>query len=108
MRAQKDSNRGCLGLGDTEGRLLPARVRGDLEGREVVQVACGWNLTVAVTADGRVFQMGATGAYNPEEKAVPAWEGSSSPAQVDGNLFGLFIEQVQGRGRVIGRMRQRG
>ena len=46
-----------------------------------VQVGCGYNLTVALTSDGRVFQMGATGAYNPEEKKA-AWEGATVPTQV--------------------------
>lgn len=39
--------------------------------------------------------MGATGAYNPEDKSVP-WEGSLMPVQVDTNLFGMFIEEVRG------------
>jgi hypothetical protein len=40
---------------------------------------------VAVTRDGRVFQMGSTGAYNPEEEKggrPPAWEGCLLPTQV--------------------------
>lgn len=37
-RIPKDHHRGCLGTGDREGRLLPTRVRGELEGKEVVQV----------------------------------------------------------------------
>ena len=32
------------------------------------QVAAGLNFTVAVTVDGRAFQMGATGASNPSER----------------------------------------
>ena len=39
--AKQDHHRGCLGTGDKEGRLLPTRVRGELEGREVVQVRAG-------------------------------------------------------------------
>ena len=57
------------------------------------QVACGWNLTAALTRNGRVYQMGATGAYSPDDKSVP-WEGALVPVQVDANLFGLFIEEV--------------
>ena len=33
-----DHHKGCLGTGDREGRLLPTRIRGELESREVVQV----------------------------------------------------------------------
>ncbi|KAL6746526.1 hypothetical protein V8C86DRAFT_2939841 [Haematococcus lacustris] len=96
-RVKKDNHKGCLGLGDREGRLLPTRVRGELEAREVVQVACGWNLTVALTRDGSVYQMGSTGAYNPEEDKgprTPAWEGALVPMQVDGALLGLVVEEV--------------
>ncbi len=34
-----DHHRGCLGTGDKEGRLLPTRVRGELEQKEVVQAS---------------------------------------------------------------------
>ncbi len=63
-------------------------------------MACGWNLTVALTRDGHVFQMGSTGAYNAEEEKggrPPAWEGCKAPTQVDGALFGLYIEEVRTR-----------
>ncbi|GAX81426.1 hypothetical protein CEUSTIGMA_g8856.t1 [Chlamydomonas eustigma] len=97
-----DNHRGCLGTGDREGRWLPTRVRGELERKEVVQVACGWNLTVALNKDGKVYQMGGTGAYSPEDKQVP-WEGCLLPAHVDGNLFGLFIEEIAcGMHHVVG------
>lgn len=36
---KKDNNKGCLGVGDKEGRLVPTRVSGDLENREVVQAS---------------------------------------------------------------------
>jgi hypothetical protein len=64
------------------------------------QVCCGWNLTVAVTRDGHVFQMGGTGASNGDEdkgaggRSGAAWEGCRLPTQVEGALFGLFIEEV--------------
>ena len=46
---------GQLGVGDTEDRLVPTLVRGELEGRKVLQVAAGGNHTVCVTEDGAVF-----------------------------------------------------
>ena len=36
---RKEHHAGCLGTGDREGRLLPTRVRGKLEGKEVAQVS---------------------------------------------------------------------
>ncbi|KXZ53218.1 hypothetical protein GPECTOR_7g1111 [Gonium pectorale] len=88
---KRDHNNGCLGHGDKEGRLLPTRVRGDLDKHGVVQVTCGWSMTVALSADGRVYQMGATGASG--DKGC-AWEGALTPTRVDGNLFGMFVEEV--------------
>lgn len=89
---KKDSTKGCLGLGDTQGRLLPTPVKGNLQNMTVKKAACGVSFTVALTADGRIYQMGTTGATNTEEKV--AWEGAKAPTLVDGNLFGMFIEDV--------------
>ena len=44
----------------------------------VRQVECGLNLTVALSADGRLWQMGATGA--PADVRTP-WERTLTPAQ---------------------------
>lgn len=44
---------------------------------DIRQVAAGLNLTVAVTLDGIVFQMGETGANGKAN-----WEGNKSPEQV--------------------------
>ena len=51
-----DHHKGCLGTGDREGRLLPTRIRGELESREVVQV---WKISggggrVLIREDGLV------------------------------------------------------
>ncbi|BDA49523.1 probable E3 ubiquitin-protein ligase HERC2 at N-terminal half [Coccomyxa sp. Obi] len=86
---KKDHNRGCLGLGDTTGRLLPTRVEGALQGLAVRQVDCGLNLTVALTTDGRIWQMGETGS--PGNKHTP-WEGAREPQQV--SIPGHFVERV--------------
>ena len=47
------------------------------------QVECGLNLTVALTTDGRIWQMGETGA--PGHKLAP-WEGAREPQQVTSTL----------------------
>lgn len=39
---KRDSHKGCLGTGDKAGRLVPTLVRGELEGKRVVQVRGGW------------------------------------------------------------------
>ncbi|PNH11006.1 hypothetical protein TSOC_002191, partial [Tetrabaena socialis] len=89
---KRDHHSGCLGLGDKDGRLLPTRVRGDIDKHGVAQVACGWSMTIALSRDGRVYQMGSTGAPKNGEKGCP-WEGALSPTRVDGNLFGMFVEE---------------
>ncbi|GIL96509.1 hypothetical protein Vretimale_2308 [Volvox reticuliferus] len=90
---KRDKHFGCLGLGDDiEGRLVPTRVRGDMDKHGVVQVACGWNMTIALSADGRVYQMGSTGAHTTDKNCT--WEGAKVPTRVDGNLFGMFVEEV--------------
>lgn len=58
---------------------LACRVGGQLQGLGVRQAECGLNLTVALSMDGRLWQMGATGA--PPDKRAP-WEGARSPEQV--------------------------
>ncbi|KAK9818108.1 hypothetical protein WJX72_007263 [[Myrmecia] bisecta] len=86
---KKDSNKGCLGHGDSEGRLLPTRVLGALEDVKVRQVGAGLNLTVAVTVGGHAYQMGETGASGRAK-----WEGCKSPELVGGALSGFFVERV--------------
>ena len=49
---------GQLGVGDTENRLMPTLLRGELENKSVVQVAAGCGHTMFVTADGLVFACG--------------------------------------------------
>lgn len=55
------------------------RVAGALECLGVRQVECGLNLTVALTVDGRVWQMGETGAAS-DRNAI--WERALAPVQV--------------------------
>lgn len=49
---------GRLGHGDKEPRYIMAKITGALEGRRVVEVACGSFHTVALTADGLVYCWG--------------------------------------------------
>ena len=46
---------GQLGVGDTEDRLVPTLLRGELANKPVLQVAAGTKHTMFVTADGLVF-----------------------------------------------------
>ena len=67
---------GQLGVGDTEGRVVPTLVRGELGGRKVLQVAAGGAHTVCVTEDGAVFAFGDTehgqlGVGDRDNRLVP-------------------------------------
>lgn len=55
---KRDTHRGCLGVGDLEGRLLPTRVGGVLDSLGCVQVVAGLNFTAVVGSDHRVYQAG--------------------------------------------------
>jgi hypothetical protein len=60
-----------------------------------VQVACGLNLTLLLTVDGRVFQAGATGAaMSKEDEKAAFWEGAHTPERVGGALEGMTVEEV--------------
>lgn len=63
-----------------------------MQGLAVRQVECGLNLTVALTTDGRIWQMGETGA--PGNKHTP-WEGAKEPQQVA--TLGIFISTTSVR-----------
>lgn len=64
----------------------------DLEGVRVRQVAAGLNLTVALTTDGRVYQMGDMGL-----QAKAPWEGCSLPTQVCVALLELPVNKSEGQ-----------
>ena len=70
------NNRGQLGLGDTEDRLVPTLLRGELENKSVLQAAAGSVHTTFVTADGSVFAFGHNhygqlGVGDEENRLVP-------------------------------------
>ena len=67
---------GRLGVGDTEGRVVPTLVRGHLEGRKVLQVAAGRPHTMCVAGGGPVFALGSNvggqlGVGDRENRLVP-------------------------------------
>ena len=49
---------GHLDVGDTDIRVVPTLLRGELENKSVVQVAAGFVHTMFVIADGLVFACG--------------------------------------------------
>ncbi|KAK6920855.1 Regulator of chromosome condensation, RCC1, partial [Dillenia turbinata] len=54
-----DGDKGQLGLGDIEPRLIPDHVSA-LDDVSFSQVACGYSITVALIASGRVYTMGSS------------------------------------------------
>ena len=72
-----DSGRlGVGGIQDTEGRVVPTLVRGELEGRKVLQVAAGAAHTVCVAGGGVVMSFGRNdegqlGVGDTESRLVP-------------------------------------
>ena len=67
---------GHLGVGDTDNRLVPTLLRGELEDKSDVQVAAGFGHTMFVTADGLVFScgnngMGQLGVGDTDDRLVP-------------------------------------
>ena len=64
---------------------------GALDGLGVRQVECGLNLTVALTVDGRVWQMGETGAAS--ERQAP-WDRALAPVQVGAQALGFRVDQL--------------
>lgn len=85
-----DSNKGCLGNGAKTGEWFPQLVEGALEKKQVHAVACGLNLTVVLSKDGAVYQMGTTAA---EDAHVP-WEGATVPTRVEGPLRRIYADRV--------------
>ena len=70
------AGQGQLGVGDTEDRVVPTLVRGELQGRKVLQVAAGGHHTMCVTEDGAVFSFGNNykgqlGVGDTERRLVP-------------------------------------
>ncbi|KAJ3687967.1 hypothetical protein LUZ61_017131 [Rhynchospora tenuis] len=84
-----DGDKGRLGHGDKEPRLVPTCVAALVE-PNFCQVACGHSLTVALTTSGQVYTMGST-VYG--QLGNPHCEGSV-PNRVEGKLQKSFVEEI--------------
>lgn len=84
-----DGDKGQLGHGDKEPRLVPECVAA-LVNESICQVACGHNLTVALTTSGQVYTMGST-AYG--QLGSPVADGKV-PSRIDGKIADSFIDEI--------------
>ncbi|KAJ4804786.1 Regulator of chromosome condensation (RCC1) family with FYVE zinc finger domain-containing protein [Rhynchospora pubera] len=84
-----DGDKGRLGHGDKEPRLVPTCVAALVE-PNFCQVACGHSLTVALTTSGQVYTMGST-VYG--QLGNPHCDGSV-PNRVEGKLQKSFVEEI--------------
>ncbi|KAL5981104.1 hypothetical protein ACLOJK_029024 [Asimina triloba] len=84
-----DGDKGRLGHGGTERRLIPACVASLVE-PSFCRVACGNDMTIALTTSGRVYTMGST-VYgqlgNPEASG-------KVPTCVEGKIQDRFVEDI--------------
>ncbi|ONK75455.1 uncharacterized protein A4U43_C03F17020 [Asparagus officinalis] len=84
-----NGDKGQLGHGDRETRLVPACVS-SLTEPNFCQVACGQDITIALTTCGRVYTMGSSfygQRGNPEADA-------KLPTCVEGKLRDNFVEEI--------------
>ncbi|KAF9625974.1 hypothetical protein IFM89_028360, partial [Coptis chinensis] len=84
-----DGDKGRLGHGDKEPRLVPACVA-SLVDVSLSQVACGNNITVSLTTSGRVYTMGST-AYG--QLGNPDADGKL-PSCVEGKISDSFVDEI--------------
>ncbi|KAI4314181.1 hypothetical protein L6164_027116 [Bauhinia variegata] len=84
-----DGDKGRLGHGDKEPRLIPECITA-LDNENICQVACGHNLTIALTTSGHVYTMGST-AYG--QLGNPAADGNV-PKRVQGKITNSFVEDI--------------
>ncbi|PNT73605.1 hypothetical protein BRADI_2g60830v3 [Brachypodium distachyon] len=84
-----DGDKGRLGHGDKESRLVPTCVAALVE-PNFCQVACGHCLTVALTTSGHVYTMGSA-VYG--QLGNPQADGML-PARVEGKLHKNFVEEI--------------
>ncbi|KAL9239941.1 hypothetical protein vseg_014212 [Gypsophila vaccaria] len=83
-----DGDKGRLGHGDKEARLVPTCVA--LVEPNFCQVVCGHSLTVALTTNGQVYTMGSP-VYG--QLGNPQVDGKL-PVRVDGRLANSFVEEI--------------
>ncbi|XP_056855052.1 PH, RCC1 and FYVE domains-containing protein 1-like isoform X1 [Raphanus sativus] len=84
-----DGDKGRLGHGDKEPKLVPTCVAALVE-PNFCQVACGHSLTVALTTSGHVYTMGSP-VYG--QLGNPHADGKV-PARVEGKLHKGFVEEI--------------
>ncbi|KAI5002065.1 hypothetical protein ZWY2020_026715 [Hordeum vulgare] len=84
-----DGDKGRLGHGDKETRLVPTCVASLVE-PNFCQVACGHCFTVALTTSGHVYTMGSS-VYG--QLGNPQADGMV-PARVEGKLHKNFVEEI--------------
>ncbi|KAK2377624.1 hypothetical protein P8452_49293 [Trifolium repens] len=83
-----DGDKGRLGHGDKEAKLVPTCVA--LVEHNFCQVACGHSLTVALTTSGHVYAMGSP-VYG--QLGNPQADGKL-PTRVEGKLSKSFVEEI--------------
>ncbi|XP_058083876.1 PH, RCC1 and FYVE domains-containing protein 1-like isoform X2 [Magnolia sinica] len=84
-----DGDKGRLGHGDNEPRLVPACVAALVE-PSFSQVACGNEITVALSTSGRVYAMGSTvngQLGNPEADG-------KAPSCIEGKICQSIVEEI--------------
>ncbi|KAK4492346.1 hypothetical protein RD792_003150, partial [Penstemon davidsonii] len=84
-----DGDKGRLGHGDKESKLVPTCVAALVE-PNFCQVACGHSLTVALTTSGHVYTMGSP-VYG--QLGNPQVDGKL-PSRVEGKLLKSFVEEI--------------
>lgn len=84
-----DGDKGRLGHGDKEAKLVPTCVAA-LVDPNFCQVACGHSLTVALTTSGHVYTMGSP-VYG--QLGNPQADGKL-PTRVEGKLSKSFVEEI--------------
>lgn len=84
-----DGDKGRLGHGDKEARLVPTCVAALVE-PNFCQVSCGHSLTVALTTSGHVYTMGSP-VYG--QLGNPLADGKL-PTRVEGKLSKSFVEEI--------------
>ncbi|KAK4278882.1 hypothetical protein QN277_016663 [Acacia crassicarpa] len=84
-----DGDKGRLGHGDKEAKLVPTCVAALVE-PNFCQVSCGHSLTVALTTQGHVYAMGSP-VYG--QLGNPQVDGKL-PTRVEGKLSKSFVEEI--------------
>ncbi|KAA8532991.1 hypothetical protein F0562_032892 [Nyssa sinensis] len=84
-----DGDKGQLGHGDKAPRLIPEYIAA-LVDVSFCKVACGHNLTIALTTSGRVYTMGST---IHGQLGSPSADGNI-PSCVEGEVAKRFVEEI--------------